>query len=371
MVKNEETVIKQTLLPFVQEDPLGITIGYVVYDTGDAPWSTTMEKSKELFEEYGITNYCIVQDPFIDFSTSRNRALRFAETKFPGSTFLLMLDAEWYIKNLNDLLLFCQQKINDTATNVYLLQLVTPFMVFHTARLIRAQTNVCFEGVVHECISKKNSVDYGPATVSFDYPEKPQGLQASRKRWLRDRDLLLNEYKKNPIDTRNIFYLAQTYDCLQDYENAYFYYSKRALLKDFEEEDYMAQYRLGMVSEKIVNKEGAINWPQALTHYLNAFFMRPSRAEPLVRIAAYYINHELYDLAFLYAYIACQIPYPTDILFVEKPLYDTIRYEIFAKAALHTQIEIPLSVCKQACAINAHIVPQEGKFLAQSLGIQF
>ena len=64
--------------------------------------------------------------------------------------------------------------------------------------------------------------------------------------------------------------------------------------------------------------------------------MRPTRAEPIVRIAAFYINRNMYDLAFLYSYMACQIQYPNDILFVEKELYDRVRYEIFAKASLRS-----------------------------------
>ncbi len=365
MVKNEEAVIKQTLEMYCKSDTKH-QIGYMVYDTGDEPWSLTMARAKELFDEYGITNYYILQEPFIDFSTSRNKALRLAEQKFPQAGFLLMPDAEWYLNDVQLLLNFCQEHLYETEFAAYLTQIFTADYDFYVPRLIRARSDAFFEGVVHECVQTDNRTTVGPQRVHFTYPEKPKGMEASKKRWLRDRDLLMREHLKNPADSRTLFYLAQTFDCLGDFEKADYYYTKRTGLRGFVEEDYMAHYRLGYLTERLlIAQKTDIAWTTILKHYLDAFLMRPNRAEPLVRVAAYYINHNIYDLAFMYAYLACQIPYPTDILFIEKDLY-TLRYEIFAKAALHVGLEIPQRICMQALERNAQSVPLEKYLLAQA-----
>ena len=83
MVKDETEVIRPTLEMYCKADPEGKKIAYVVYDTGLDPWSSTMQKAKELFTDYHISNYYIIQEPFVDFATSRNKALDIVEQKFP------------------------------------------------------------------------------------------------------------------------------------------------------------------------------------------------------------------------------------------------------------------------------------------------
>jgi hypothetical protein len=369
MVKDEEAVIKQTLRMYCDADPHGEQIGYLVYDTGLSSWSPTMAKAKELFDEYGITNFFILQEPFEDFATSRNRALKYAHERFPHAGFMLMPDAEWYLHNVPTLLEFCKKQLSEAYYHTYLIQILSPGLDFYSVRLLRVGKGAYFKGVVHEYLYSETGSLLGPKDVYFEYPERPAGLDKSKARWVRDRELLLREYMRDPLEPRNTFYLAQTYDCLEELSNAYFYYSQRTKLKGFVEEDYMAHYRLGCIVARLRDAQGNIDWPCALRHYLDAFMLRPCRIEPLVRIAAFYLNNNLYELAFLYAYIACQVPYPQDVLFVEKDLYEKTRYEILAKSMSHAGLEIPEKVYKNALAYHAQTVPLEGFFLKQSLGI--
>ncbi len=365
MVKDEEAVIRQTLQMYCKADPNGQYISYFVYDTGQETWSPTMEKAQELFKEYNVT-YVIEQEPFIDFSTSRNIALRKAEQHYPNAVFMLMVDAEWYLNDVQGLLKFCFDYAAQEDITKCLIRILSTGLDFYVARLIRAHKNICFEGVVHEAVREdgKGAV-LVPPEIYLQYPEKPQGLEKSKRRWLRDRNLLLDEHLKNPADSRTIFYLAQTYDCLNEFESAYHFYLKRTELKGFDEEDYMAHYRLGVLCEKMIPL-GTSDWAHALQHYLNAFILRPTRAEPLVRVAGYYINHNIFDLAFMYAYIACQIPYPSDILFVEKELYERIRYEIFAKSAFRIDLQVPKKMCADAQERHAREVPIERYLLSKA-----
>ena len=71
----------------------------------------TMQKAKELFEDYHLTNYHIIQEPFVDFAISRNKALDLCEEKFPNAGFMLMPDAEWYLHNVQELIAFLRARV--------------------------------------------------------------------------------------------------------------------------------------------------------------------------------------------------------------------------------------------------------------------
>jgi tetratricopeptide (TPR) repeat protein len=65
-----------------------------------------------------------------------------------------------------------------------------------------------------------------------------------------------------------------------------------------------------------------MQWPDVLNSYLAAYEFRPSRAEPLFRIAKHYREAQQFDLAYDYASAGSAIPYPEDILFIERNVYE-------------------------------------------------
>src|ERR1700730_16976578 len=87
MVKNEVDVIIPTLQPFIDA---GLQ-SFLVYDTGST--DGTQHMIRDHLQKSGIADAHIIEEPFIDFGTSRNKALDYAEKLFPHTTFLLMLDA--------------------------------------------------------------------------------------------------------------------------------------------------------------------------------------------------------------------------------------------------------------------------------------
>lgn len=333
MVKDETDVIKPTLEMYCKADPEGKKIAYIVYDTGTDPWSPTMEKAKELFDEYHLTNYHIIQEPFVDFATSRNRGLDLVEEKYPNAGFMLMPDAEWYMHEVPELLDFCQAEIDLLDHHSYLVRIVSTDLDFGTQRLIRCKSGLRFGGVVHETIMIGTHCRT-PNAVYFELRPERAGIEKTQRRWNRDRELLLREHLKNPTDSRTCFYLAQTFDCLNDLENAYKYYELRTHLIGWSEEDMMARYRLAQVAERMKKQDGSSNWAEALDEYLRAFTMRPSRAESLIRVAQHYLMEGNHACAYIFAHRACEIPYPiNDTLFVEKEAYEFIRYDILGQCA--------------------------------------
>jgi len=326
MVKDERDVIEATLKTYCHKD-----VAIFVFDTGST--DGTQEKAREFFRENNVEYATLVEEPFIDFATSRNRGLDLAEAAFPNVPFLIMPDAEWYLNDIQSLVDFCHDHLNDTSTNSYLIRILTDALDFYTARLIRNHCNIRFVGVVHEVINNMTTTKI-PETIYVKYAPSQVGNEKSARRWLRDRDLLLKSYYDNPYDPRTVFYLAQTYACLGDWKNACKYYQIRIQMPGWYEENFMAFYKLGEAFENRTKTEGPDMWHSALQYYLQAYAYRPQRAEPLIRIADYYLRKDCMPLCYLFAQRAAQIPYPSeDVLFVEKFMYDFTRYDILGRCS--------------------------------------
>jgi hypothetical protein len=330
MVKNEESVIRATLQPFIDA---GID-SYLIFDTGST--DKTMEVTRSFFAEHNIQNGYIVQEPFIDFATSRNHALRKAEEIFPDAEFILMPDAEWYINDAQALVLFCQKCLErEDIYPSYLMHIVTDFFDNYVCRLFRCRHEVRFSGVVHEYVIQQTSIKV-PDSIYFHYAPESKGLKKSIERFERDRTLLCAEYEKNPHDARTLFYLARTCEDQGDLEAAYYFYKKRIEIINWPEEDFIARYRLAEVIKKLVlyKEDNDFQWIEALEYYLQTYRMRSHRIEPIIAIADYYFKNNKMELAYVFSLLAAHIPYPSrDLLFIEKYIYNYYRYKILYQSA--------------------------------------
>lgn len=328
MVKNEGHVMAATLEPFIKT---GIN-SFFIFDTGST--DDTIEVTQNYFNDQNITDAYIAQEPFIDFAASRNRALELAEAQFPTATFFVMPDAEWYLENGRELVEFCKAECNECTRNAYLFTLQQNCSRFQQARLIRAHTNTRFGGEIHEAIicNPNNKV---PSTTYFRVCATAKGYEKSKQRWQRDLKILLKKFNECPYDSRSTFYLAQTYECLGDYQNAFKYYTIRSQQLGFDEENYEVFCRLGRVTEYLSTIDENFTWHMAFDYYIRAFNLRPHRAEPLIKIAAHYWPNNV-PLCYLFARRALDLPYPeNDTLFVDSSVYEFERYEILSKSAWH------------------------------------
>jgi tetratricopeptide (TPR) repeat protein len=323
MIKNEASVMATTLQPLVDA---GIK-DYFIYDTGST--DDTIQVTQEFFQRNKITNFKIVQETWIDFSASRNRALRLTEQAYPDATFMLMIDAEWHLKNGADLVKFCEKHQHD-STPIYLTNIVEsvpPNNAFLTARLMRCKTNIEFVGKVHE-VPNQLSQEKTPEHVFFERTIINNG-EASKKRWLRDCKILLKEYEEDPNDSRTVYFLAQTYFCLEDWQNAVKWYELRATMPGFHEENFNTIYMLAKAYDALNNQD------KLITNYVKAFNMCPDRIEPLIRLAVYFHNNKNFDLAYLFAKPTMDMKRPStnDALVIEAEMYDFVRYDMISRLA--------------------------------------
>lgn len=343
MVKNEHEVIVPTLKTLVSHKHKN-DLAYVLYDTGST--DGTEHLAKDFFETNGISNYLIEKDTFVDFATSRNRALAVARKAYPKSTFILFPDAEWYVHNLDELITFCWEEREKYKRGVnpppyYRIRMArSESYLSLTPRLFLTQSPVEFEGVVHECPTEISELN-GPESVYFEIGFSKFGADKSLNRWHRDRELLFNDLLKNPDNARTALYLGLTEYWLGNLENAYLTLKKRISMSSFEQEEYYALYNLAEVTDHLsVEHPERYTWEEALRFYMQAYGMRPHRAEPLVRIADHYLNVKSYALAYLFAKRACELELPSieqEVLPILIHDYTYERWEILSRAAWFMQ----------------------------------
>jgi len=344
MVKNEQDNIVPTLQPFISA---GIK-NFLVYDTGST--DNTIPNVKKFFKKYKCKGV-VINDPFIDFATSRNKGLDCTDVEFKDCKFMLMIDAEWYIENPQGLLDFCKDHVND-KDEVYYITVTNGVAKFQHTRLLRINSDGYFVDVVHEYINQVN-LQRVPSTTYLSYKPKAN----STDRWYRDLGLLLKKYQQGKdknikakttpyvwdnnkgrrynlmlksehekppgLDPRTVFYFAQTYDCLNVKEEAIKYYLERAEMGGYIEEAYMALYRVGKLYE-------STDWDKASKYYLLAYEKFPSRIESLVKLAQHYLNPQI---KYMYAKQACSTPQPEQGLFLETELYEYDRWDQLAIGA--------------------------------------
>ena len=146
---------------------------------------------------------------------------------------------------------------------------------------------------------------------------------------MRDVGLLKRDLAREPQNPRPIFYLAQTYRDLGKVDLAIEYYRRRVRLGGWDEEVFYANLQEGVLRAEHDRE-------RATEVLLEAWERRPSRAEPLYELARLHRRRGEPTLAHLFASRGEQIPYPADVLFVHRPVYEWgLRYErAMAAAAL-------------------------------------
>lgn len=116
-----------------------------------------------------------------------------------------------------------------------------------------------------------------------------------------------------------MFYLAQSYRDIGNLAQAIEWYEQRATLGGWDEEVWYALFQVARLRQRL-----GYAWPLVLEAYLEAYQFRPTRVEPLYHLARICRERGQHTLAFLFARQAKDIPYPDDILFVEKPVYERL-----------------------------------------------
>jgi len=310
ILKNESTVIKRAL-----ESVIPIIDTWTICDTGST--DGTQDIVREVLKDIPGTLHEV---PWVNFGVNRTQVITLAKAT---ADYLLILDA--------DRVLVVTAPFKDTLTeDCYELRYQGVLDYTYTC-LLSTRHDWFYVGVTHEYIhshTAKQPPAPLPAITIIDFCDG--GSRADK--FTRDVELLTASVTDDPQNARDVFYLAQTYKDLGRHAEALTWYERRVMLGGWPEEVFYAMYQVGRMQQAM-----GIKWEQVLMSYLRAYGYRPTRMEPLLEIVRHYREAGQFEFGFTFAAIwGHGIPYPTDRLFIDKPVYDYLLPFEFGICAAET-----------------------------------
>ena len=345
IVKNETHIIKECL------DSIYKYVDYwVIVDTGST--DGTQELIKNFFAEKGIPGE-LHERPWVSFGDNRTEALQLCDGK---ADWAWMIDADDYVEGE------FQFPFNVGEVEAFALAFGRGEFTWWRTQIFRTGIGWRYQGILHEYPTKPNAETATPKIgklegkykiVARTMGARNVGIDPIEK-YKRDAIMLEEVLVKEPDNVRYQFYLAQSYFDSQQWEKAEAAYRKRVEMGGWEEEQYYSAFRIAMC-RGLANKP----WIEIQQGFLEAWELRPHRAEPLHQIARVYrmMNHP--RLAFLYAKMALDIPYPKDdILFVSEDVYKyAILDEVAATAFYAGKPHMGYAACKKL--ITENLIPAD------------
>ena len=305
MVKNGGAQFENTLieaLPYIDR--------WSILDTGST--DDTIEIINKIL--VGKVKGKLLKEPFINFRDSRNRLLEFAGKK---CKYTLMLDDTYVM--VGNLRMFLNDVRGDQVADSFSLFIKSDDSEYGSNRIVKTSTHLKYKYKIHEVIPSKNNynviIPIDKAYIldkRIDYMHK---RTIDRKQL--DIKFLLEELEEDPDDPRSLYYLAQTYSCLEDYKTALFYFLKRIdhPNEGFIQEKIDAAFESGRICNFRLNR----NWTECEKLYKIAYDLDNSRPESLYFIG---IHHHLKGdntNSFLYFKKAFEIGYPIHCQYSLKP----------------------------------------------------
>jgi hypothetical protein len=305
MVKNGGPQFEETL-----KDNLHIIDRWTILDTGSTDETIDIINRVLVGKKKGK----LYQEPFINFRDSRNRCLELAGTT---CKFITMLDDTFVVRgNLRE---FLNEVRGDQLSNSFTIFIQSDDTEYGSNRIIKSNSGLRYIHKIHEVITDKNNINIViPKELvnindkRFDYMEK-----RTHERKQLDLKLLYEEVEENPHDPRAYYYLAQTYNLLEDYEKAFFYFTKRSEFTNsgFVQERVDALFESARIANFKLNKP----WEECEELYNKCYKADESRPEALYFIGVHYYLENNYKKAHFYFKKAFEIGFPIHCQYSLKP----------------------------------------------------
>ena len=301
MIKNEERILKRCL-----EAVEHVVDAFCIHDTGST------DSSVEIAKEFLKTRKgSVTTSVWKDFG--HNRSLSFKEAQSYVKKTLKWNPSECYGLLLDADMVFVPGSLKEqNLTNPgYTIVQKNGSLEYSNTRLVRFDYNWVCKCVTHEYWDGPTSSL--PRSVCFIDDRNDGGCKSDK--FERDARLLEQGLKDEPNNVRYLFYLAQTYHCLGRNKEAIRWYKKRIQVGGWVEEVWYSYYMIGTCHQLLGNIPKFEEW------MLRAYAYRPSRAEPLYKLARYFREQSQHYKAYQYVEMGTAIEPTSDVLFVESDVY--------------------------------------------------
>lgn len=339
IVKNESHVILETLASIKQYLDY-----WLICDTGST--DNTPDLIEDFFQKEGIKGE-LHRVEWKNFGYNRTQVFNIAYKK---ADYLWVFDADDLLVGTLD--------ISNLDADCYLLKYVQGSITFYRDHIFKGDLQWQYKGVLHEyphCLSKGQ---YSRSQIEGDYFINSRTMGARSKldpkeKYRADAKLLeqaLLEEHDPGLVARYLFYLAQSYRDAGENENAIHWYQKRVEAGGWVEEVWYSKYQIGVLYER------GGEFEKAKLAYLDAFEYRPGRVESLYSLGKLCNIRSEFSQAYLFLERASKVPYPQDILFVSKSVYDyEIDFELSISAYWVGNYRQSVDLCDKLIAMKGTI----------------
>lgn len=303
IVKNEGSIIERALLsvlPWIDY--------WVISDTGST--DDTKEQIQKVLKNIPGE---LLERPWVDFAYNRNEAL---DVSLGKGDYILFIDAD---ETLEWLELF---EKTDLQKDCYFVQAFGRTSQFAKTLFIKNDPSWRWQGVLHEIIvsSKKDASTEYLSKAKLIYDESSSYRSRNPQKYREDAKVLEKALKKEPDNSRYLFYLAQSHVHARQFDLALECYEKRAALKGDSEEVFWSLYCIGCLKEDLGYSSSEI-----IQAYSKAYQYKPIQVEPLYRLAMHLKERPF--LADLVKTHSKTIPLPEKAARLQRWIYEFIFYE--------------------------------------------
>lgn len=313
IVKNEARRISQVLASYRPHID-----AWTILDTGSTDGTQDLIRG-----ELACIPGTLYEEPFVDFGTSRNRALQ-----LHGNSTMFSIMPNGDVLEGGDLLrAFLEEHRSDRA-GAYRVR-ISPGHYYHPL-VMRCGAGWHYKWRTHECAMGPNVGPHIPGVIVV----RDRGNRTDeewRARWMRDLDLLNQDREADPADPRPYFYLGQTHECLGQHAEALPFFEQRAKMGGYFDEVYEAKFRVAKMMEEIDRP-----WGEIQQKFLEAYAHDPRRAEPLHAIAEHWYGEEQHAIARIFATAAAELPKPATDLFLDEEVYSWRAADIATISSYYT-----------------------------------
>jgi predicted O-methyltransferase YrrM/tetratricopeptide (TPR) repeat protein len=315
MVKNAGAGFEQVL-----RNNLPVIDRWTVLDTGST--DGTQDVVRRVLE--GVKKGSLYEEPFINFRESRNRSLELAGSR---CKFALILDDTYWVKG--PLRQFLTLVRGDQFSTSFSGMIQSGDSEYYSNRIIKTEAGLRYMYTIHEVIQDEGNTNVVIPKDQCIFVDECSTYMEERTRDRKLRDIVLLEgmLEEDPDNPRHLYYLAQTYKCLENLEKTAEYFQKRI---DFPKEGFLQEkvdacFELARLYNFALKKP----WPVCKALYEQSFELEPRRPDPLYFLGIHYLMEEK-DLATAFRYFkqAIGIGYPIHTQYSLKP---TLYYHFLPK----------------------------------------